>query len=178
MFCASAAWADIYRWTDKDGNVNYSDVAPPREQQVADVVVVTKTSKVQPATPTQQELLARIQNLEQQLQSQQASMPAPMVAAPPVYAAYHAPPVQPPVALYQAPPVPPVTYFDAGYDSSAYAPAFVSPSLFPVAPVFVVTTTRLHPARFGSAHRTHGRGAFHGNRGGGGRGAGRPGGRR
>jgi hypothetical protein len=164
------AWADIYRWTDKDGNLHYSDTAPPTELNIKDVVVVTKSKpQVQPSGPSQQELLARIQSLEQQLQAQQNTAPPPVVAMAPSYA----PPAPQPVQ-YLAPPVQPVIHYDAGYNAGVHDSFYNAPLLTSAVPVFVISATRMHPTRFGSAHRTPGRGSFHGGRGGGGRGIPRP----
>jgi len=154
---STAARADIYRWTDKDGNVNYSDVAPPKEQRIKDVVVVTKSTPA--PTPSQQDLLARIQNLEQQLQAQQYSAPPQGIPQP--VAAYYAPPMPAPQPYIQAPPAQPVTYYDAGYNtgydnSLSYAP-YVS-----AVPVIVVSTIRTRGPRPGFGHRTPGRGPFRG----------------
>jgi hypothetical protein len=37
--------ADIYKWTDKDGILHYSDVAPDKDQHIKDVVVATRSSR-------------------------------------------------------------------------------------------------------------------------------------
>jgi Domain of unknown function (DUF4124) len=173
MGCTSVVWADIYRWTDKDGNVNYSDVAPPKEQHIKDVVVVTRTSRqpAQPAAPTQQELLARIQSLEQQMQAQQNGAPSPF------YPAYYAPPAPSPPPYYQSPPVQHVTYYDGGYDSGAYDNTYYPPYMYSVMPVYVISSVRAHARRSAFAPRALGLGAFHGVPGGR-RGGFRPGGRR
>jgi hypothetical protein len=141
-----AAKADIYRWTDKEGNVNFSDVAPTREQQVKDVVVVTRSSKTpQPTGPSQQELLARVQSLEQQLQSQQY-IAATQAAAPPAVA-YYPTPAPAPQVIYQAPPVQPMTYYDnAAYDDGV---GLGVPYTYPVAPIYVVSTFKGRGPRFG-----------------------------
>ena len=169
MAYTSVVWADIYRWTDKDGNVNYSDVAPPREQHVKDVVVLTRASRppAQPAAPTQQELLARIQSLEQQMQAQRNGAPPPGVPPSPSYPAYYAPPAPSPPPYYQSPPVQPVTYYDGGYDSGAYDNTYYPPYLNSGVPVYVTSPARAHATRSAFAPRALGRGAFHGGPGGG-----------
>lgn len=184
MAFASATWADIYRWTDKDGNVNYSDVAPPKEQRIKDVVVVTraKNAPAQPASATEQELLARIQNLEQQLQAQRTPASPAYVAPPPSYSAYSPPPASSPPAYYPSPPVQPVTWPDGGYDNDAFDNAFY-PSYTSVVPLYIFTPARGHGhgRRFGSSVRASGHGSFHGafaGGHGGGRNGGRPGARR
>jgi Domain of unknown function (DUF4124) len=176
MACTSVVWADIYRWTDKDGNVNYSDVAPPKEQHIKDVVVVTRASRppAQPAAPAQQELLARIQSLEQQMQAQRNGAPPPGIPPSP---SYYAPPAPSPPPSYQSAPVQPVTYYDGGYDSGAYYNTYYPPYLYSVVPLYVISPVRAHATRSAFAPRALGRGAFHGGRGGG-RGGVRPGGRR
>ena len=163
MAGTSVVWADIYRWTDKDGNVNYSDVAPPKEQYIKDVVVVTRSSRspAQPAAPTQQELLARIQSLEQQMQAQRNSAP-PVVSPPPSHAAYYEPPAPPPVAYYQSPPVQPVTYYDAGYDSRDYDRTVYPPYVYSGVPVYVISFVRARATRPAFAPRPSDRGSFHG----------------
>lgn len=179
MGCTSVVWADIYRWTDKDSNVNYSDVAPPKEQHIKDVVVVTRASRqpAQPAAPTQQELLARIQSLEQQMHAQRNGAPPPGVPPSPSYPAYYASPAPSPPPYYQSPPVQPVTYYDGGYDSGGYDNTYYPPYLYSVVPVYVFSPVRAHATRLAFAPRALGRGAFHGVPGGR-RGGVRPGGRR
>jgi Domain of unknown function (DUF4124) len=179
MACTSAVWADIYRWTDKDGNVNYSDVAPLKEQHIKDVVVVTKSSRpaAQSAAPTQQELLARIQSLEQQMQAQRNGAPPPGVSPSPSYQAYYAPAAPSPPPYFQSPPVQPVTYNDGGYDSGTYDNTYSQPYMYSVAPLYVISFAKVHAARSAFAHRALGRGSFH-NAPGRGRGGARPEGRR
>jgi hypothetical protein len=162
--CTSVAWADIYRWTDKNGNVNYSDVAPPKEQHIKDVVVVTRASRqpAQPAGPTQQELLARIQSLEQQMQAQRNGAPPPNASLPLSYPVYYDPPAPSPPPYYQSPLVQPVTYYDGGYDSGAYDNTYYLPYLYSVVPVYVISPLRAHATRSAFAPRTPGLGAFHG----------------
>jgi hypothetical protein len=182
MGATTVAWADIYKWTDKDGNVTYSDVAPSKEQRVKDVVVVTRSSKApaQPTTPTQQELLARIQSLEQQVQTQRNSAPLTGVPPPLSYSAFDPPPAPSPPSYYQyqSPPVQAVSYYDGGYDSGAYANTYYPAFSYSFVPVYVTSPLRVNAKRFAFAPpRTSGRGAFHGGHGGG-RGGARPGGRR
>jgi hypothetical protein len=155
MMSAASTWADIYRWTDKDGNVNFSDVAPTKEQHARDVVVVTRSKPAsQQAGPSQQELLARVQNLEQQLQAQQYA--AATQAPPPV--AYYPAPTPLPQPVYQ-PPVQPMAYYDnsAYDDGSAY-----TPYAYPVAPVYVITTLRGRGMRHSFRPRTPLAGSFRG----------------
>ena len=62
MGAAANACADIYRWTDKNGDLHYSNVMP--SEQSRSLTLVTKTSAV-PAQPasTQHELVNRVQGL-------------------------------------------------------------------------------------------------------------------
>ena len=160
LLASAAAHADIYRWTDKNGDVVYSNVPPPDEQTARNMTLVTKatTTPVQPPPgPTQQELLARIQSLEQQVQAQSL---APLAVAAPAYQA-------PPVVHIQPAPQPVVTYYDPspGYDTH-YSP-FASPFL----PLTVVSVAPLRSR--GHFHRKgFGRDGLHGSIGhrGGGRG--------
>src|SRR5258706_10904081 len=170
MGATAAARADIYKWTDKDGILHYSDVAPTKEQQAKDVVVSTRSSNKppQPPGPSQQELLARIQSLELQLQAQRYDSPQPAS-----YPTYYAPPAPPPAPYYPSQPVQAMTYYDAGY-SNAFDNSFFSPFLSAGPPFYVVSSIRTHGSRFGFGARAPGHGSFHGGhggwRGGGGRG--------
>jgi hypothetical protein len=129
-----AARADIYRWTDKNGDVVYSNVAPSGEQTAKNVTLVTRSSPyVAPPGPTNQELVARIQSLEQQLQAQSA--------APPIMVAGPAYPPQP-IAYAQPAPMPAVTYYDNGL-AGAYDSTYLSPFVSPLLPLTVVSVTPL-----------------------------------
>jgi hypothetical protein len=109
----ATAWADIYKWTDEKGGITYSDSPPPAPAKVRNLEVVEKETNK--PTPTEQALLARIQNLERQLQA-------------PKYAA-QAPPAQPPAPYggYSPSMPPPSNYYDNRYDGSydsGYYPAY------------------------------------------------------
>ena len=129
------AWADIYRWTNKKGELVYSNVLPSGAETVKGLVLVTKatTTPVQPAAgPTQQELLARVKNLELQLQAQ-AAVPAPIVMP-----AHVSPP-----AYYQPPAPPVVPYYDTGW-AGGYDNSYLLPFASSLLPLTVVTVTPLH----------------------------------
>ena len=165
LLTSSIAQADIYRWTDKNGDVVFSNVAPSDGQTAWNVTLVTKSSTIPvqapPPGPTNQELAARIQSLEHQLQ-----IAAQAAAAAPVYQS-------PPVVYVQPAPTPVVTYHDSGlagaYESSLYP--FV-PSMLPVT-VVTVTPFRGRSSHFdrrgmrhSSFHGGGGRGGNHGSPGG------------
>ena len=161
LLAASVAHADIYRWTDRNGDVVYSNIPPPDEQTARNLTLVTKatTTPVQPPPgPTQQELLARIQSLEQQVQAQSL---APVAVAAPAHQA-------PPVVHIQPAPQPVVAYYDSG--QPAYDTPF-SPFAAPFLPVTVVSVAPFR-GRGHFARKGHGRDGWHGSIGhrGGGRG--------
>jgi hypothetical protein len=121
----TTAWGDIYKWTDERGGINFSDSPPPTSARVKNVEVVEKEIK---PTPTEQALLARIQNLERQLQAPQYAAQAPASQPPMPYGGYS--PSMPP---------PPSDYYDSGYDSSynpSYAPSYYQSYSYPVVPAY------------------------------------------
>jgi hypothetical protein len=152
LLTASAARADIYRWTDKNGDVVYSNVAPSGEQTARNVTLVTKSSPyVSPPGPTNQELVARIQSLEQQLQAQSAAQP--ILVAGPAF-----PPQS--MAYAQPAPAPAVPYYDSGL-AGAYDNTYLSPFVSPLLPLTVVSVTPLR-GRSPFARRGIGRDWTHG----------------
>jgi hypothetical protein len=142
------AWGDIYKWTDEKGGINYSDSPPPKSAKTTNVEVVERESK---PTPTEQALLARVQNLERQLQAPLNRAPAVAVEPPMPYGDY-APSMPPPPNYYEPPPS---NYYDSGYGTgydSSYAgsyPGYVPAYAYPAVPVYsyVVFPGRTHLAR-------------------------------
>ncbi|HEX2826903.1 MAG TPA: DUF4124 domain-containing protein [Burkholderiales bacterium] len=127
--CAIAlpALADIYTWTDERGTTVISDTPPANARRVTDLQVVVREEKksgkragARDATPTEQKLLDRIDNLERQVRSQsQTYSSAPAVAPSP----------PPAVSYYTTPPAPPA-YYDPYYYDSGYYPGYY-PSYYP-----------------------------------------------
>jgi Domain of unknown function (DUF4124) len=116
----ATAWGDIYKWTDEQGKTNFSNVPPTKPGKVKNVEIVLKEAR--PTPPTEQELLARIESLERQLQARQYAAQAPAVPPPTPYGGYY--PSTPP-------PPPPPNYYDSGYGSSYYPdyyPSYYYPS--------------------------------------------------
>jgi hypothetical protein len=167
LFVLPAA-ADIYKWTDERGSVNFSNVEPPKSAKARNVQVIATETKTAPvpehtATPTEQALLDRIKLLERQVQAQAAApravAPVPALAPAPTY---YPPPMQPP---------PQQAYSDSydnayypGYDT-AYAPAYYYP-----VPAY---TYAAYPRRYFVGRPGFVGGGFHGggSHGGGGHGA-------
>src|SRR5689334_22272607 len=132
---ATAAYADIYKWTDENGKTVISNSRPEAGQKVKNLEVTVRETK-SPVVPqtTQQMLLDKLDNLERQLAAQQQAQALP---PPPYYSA--------------SPPPPPPNY----YYPDAYAGYYPSVAAYPYgyyggAPFF---TGR----RFGGPHV-----AFHG----------------
>ena len=85
------ARADLYQWTDEDGRTVISDMLPVDPGRVSGMKLLARTSKAaaaQPATIStpavdakQQELEARVAELERQLQEQQSAPPPPVQAS-------------------------------------------------------------------------------------------------
>jgi hypothetical protein len=159
LLVPAVAGADIYTWTDEQGNTVISDVRP-NPKKVTSVQVVTTdarpaagTSRIpaqQAATPTEQVLLDRVRNLELQLQAQQRYPPAP--------------PPQPYYGDYPAPPPPPDDYGHNDY-YPGYYPRFGYSYPLVTSYSYIVRPRNVHPAR-GFASRpavgfSHG-GSFHG----------------
>ena len=72
----ATAWGDIYKWTDEHGRINISNVPPPTSGKAKNIEIVLKEPKPtsipdHAATSSEQALLARIDNLERQLRTQQ-----------------------------------------------------------------------------------------------------------
>jgi len=135
LAASQSALGDIYKWTDAQGNTNFSNLPPSKSERAANVAVVAKESGPvrigeRTANPTEQELLARIRNLEGQLQSRQTPAPTPQTAP------QAAPPPVPYAGNYPVTPAPaPQNYYDNGYDSGYY-PAYYPTYYYPVLPLY------------------------------------------
>lgn len=125
LVAPATAWGDIYKWTDEKGGTYYSDSPPPTSGKVKDVEVLEREIK---PTSTEQALLARIQNLERQLQAPQYAAQAPAAQPPMPYGGYS--PSMPP---------PPSNYYDSGYNSGydpGYFPGYYPGYSYPVVPAY------------------------------------------
>ena len=172
LAAAQSALGDIYKWTDAQGNTNFSNLPPAKSEKARNVMVVAKESgpsaiPARTAAPTEQELMARIENLEHQLQARQSAALAPPGAPP---AASHAPPPPAPYAGYYpvAPPAQLQYYYDNSNDSGYY-PAYAPNYYYPVLPWYAYGA---YPRRAFFARpgfNTGFRGSFHGGGGHGGR---------
>jgi hypothetical protein len=147
----STACADVYTWIDALGSTNYSNVPPAKSAIAKNVkVVVTETPRPAPAAtpaakparptpPAEQELLARVKNLELLLLAQQQAPPAPPPAprlAPPASSAPY----------FEAPPPSPVVYYDNPGDSGAYSGAY--PDYYYYTPVPLYATALYAPRAY------------------------------
>ncbi len=125
----ATAWSDIYKWTDEQGRTNLSNVPPTPSGKVKNVEVALKETKTSPeraAAANEQALLARIENLERQLQARQYAAPPPGAPAPAPYASYYPPPPPPPSAS--------PSYYDSGYYGNY--PSYYPTYYYPVAPAY------------------------------------------
>jgi uncharacterized protein DUF4124 len=133
----TAAAADIYKWTDENGQTVYSNSPPAKPARVKNVAVLIDESKVPAPTPeqraqaealrTQQALLERMYALERQIQAMQ-------------YAQYQAAMAPAPAGYY------------GGYSSPASYPYGYGYPLY-VVPTRFVRPAPFVPARFVSHHR-------------------------
>jgi len=157
------ARGDIYKWTDEQGRTNLSNVLPATPGKAKDIELVLKETKpaVIPqhlATPTEQALLSRIENLERELQSRRYSTQAPGTPPPADYR----------IASTPSPPPPSPAYYDSGYDGSyissypiyqypvarSYAYVVYPTRVFVSRPAFVVRHSGgSHFSRGGGGHR-------------------------
>ena len=123
---ALPAFADIYTWTDERGTTVISDTPPANARRVTDLQVVVRDDRksgkragAREATPTEQKLLDRIDNLERQVRAQTYSAPPPAVTystvppAPPAYAPAYDP-----------------YYYDPGYSYPSYYPSYYYPPAY------------------------------------------------
>jgi hypothetical protein len=147
LLVPASAGGDIYKWTDEQGSIVYSNSLPEKPHAAANVERVIKE---RPAPPREQALQERIDNLERQLQAPPAT-PAPPSPAPTGYhdGSYTYPPPAPPAHI------------------SSNAPVFHPGHLYPLIPaysyvVFPVRPYMVRPAfhggyrgvwRAGSSHR-------------------------
>jgi hypothetical protein len=175
----TAAWGDVYKWTDEKGVTVFTDVLPKPGEKVKNFEVVAKArpeTKVpaQAVTPAEQALRARVDTLERQLQARQYAAQAPAPPPPPTSSTYYPPAPQPP------PPAP--TYYDSGYYDSGYDSGYY-PSYYP-SYGYPIVAAYSYPARTYISRpvsvaphggSSHGGGGFHG---GGGHSGGGHGGRR
>jgi hypothetical protein len=136
---ALPALADIYTWTDERGTTVISDTPPANPKRVSDLQVVArdtdkksaKRSGAREATPTEQKLLDRIDNLERQVKAQTYSSPPVAAASPPPAVSYSTVPPAPPA---YAPAYDPYYYDYSGYYSPSY---YYPPSYSYIVPGFV-----------------------------------------
>jgi hypothetical protein len=153
--------ADIYKWTDANGSTNFSNVPPPPGVKQKNVTIVAKESpSAAPipehvATPTEQALLARIKEVERQLQAAKTAAAAMPPAPRPQVPGGYSPTIQPPPA-YSAPPP---DYYAGSYDSGYY-PGYAPAYYYAAVPAYAVYPRRVYYARpaFAGAHG----GSFHG----------------
>lgn len=107
LLLPALAGADIYKWTDEQGGIVYSN-SPPENAKVAGNI--ERVIKERAAPPREQVLQERIDALERRLQSQPYSPPAspappPPSVAPPAYSdgGYYYPPPPPDYTRYSVP---------------------------------------------------------------------------
>lgn len=125
LLAPAIASGDIYKWTDERGNTVVSNVQPVNPSRVGDIELLAvetkpaarpsvapsqKAATPQPATPAEQALQERIENLERQLQAQQYAQPPQVVPQLPYPGGYYPTP---------APPPPDPSYY-ASYDPGYY----------------------------------------------------------
>lgn len=134
---------DIYKWTDERGNTVISNVQPVKSSRVSDVELLAAATKPamqlpaapsqQAATPTEQALEARIEDLERQVQAQQYAQP-PQVDPQSSYSGDYYPTPAPP-------PSDPSYYsgYDPGYYPDYY-PSYYNP--WPPSYSFIVAPVR------------------------------------
>lgn len=143
----AGARADLYRWTDEEGRTVISDMLPLDPGKVSGMKLLARASKaVTPAPATasvpaadakQQELEARIADLERRLQEQ------PTAPAPPAQASDG--------GYYPAPPAPEPSSYVAEYQPVYYpVPYYVS---VPAYSVIVVSDRRLQRQPEPAHHR-------------------------
>jgi hypothetical protein len=160
---ALPALADIYTWTDERGTTVISDTPPANSRRVSDLQVVVRDEKksarragAREATPTEQKLLDRIDNLERQVRAQTYSSPPIAAASPPPAVSYSTVPLAPPA---YAPAYDPYYYDNPAYYQPSY---YYPPSYSYVVPGFVVG--RSFNRGFGHRHSPHRGGSGRGRR--------------
>jgi Domain of unknown function (DUF4124) len=129
LLAPASAWADIYKWTDEQGNTVISNVRPTNPQKLTNFELIQKEAKPA-ATPMEQVLLDRIDSLERRLQTQPYSPQLPAGSPASYYGGYY--PLQPPL-----PPPPPSSY-------SSYPPSYYPSSSYDL---WMPSYSYIYPAR-------------------------------
>ncbi len=150
MFAPAGARGDIYKWVDEQGITVISDRAPADPGKVSAMKLLSKAPQSAARVPVsapapaqnakEQELEARIEDLERQLQEQQTAPPP-------------APQVRDDGGYYPAPPAPePDSY---GSYASGYNPVYYPIPYYAAPPVYSVIVVPARPAvhRRAPAHR-------------------------
>ena len=171
---ASIARADIYTWTDANGRVNISNVAPPEGARVTSVVreapkPVVPMALAVTSAPQQdvQALNDRLRQLELEVELAKRQPPPPTVI-------YAAAPAQAPVQYNYAPEPAPAPNYGYGYgyangcDPSWFGCGFgygYSPYWYYPAGIVVIKTPQFHRhdfghGRFPTVNPLPGRGGF------------------
>lgn len=145
LLLSAGAGADIYKWTDEQGNIVYSNSPPQKPNTAANLERVIKE---RPAPPRELALQEKIDDLERQLRTRPAS-PAPPS---PVPAGYHE-------GSYAYPPPPPAPVV-------SNAPVFHSHQPYAVIPVYSYGVFPVHryvvrPAFHGGYRGAWRAGPFH-----------------
>ncbi len=133
------ARSDIYKWTDEQGRTIISNILPENPDKAKNVERIVKENKPaapafkSAATPTEQMLLDKIENLERRLQPRNFP-PAPASATAPADYYYE--------GGYYPPPPPP--YY------SNYAPVYYPRQtyVYPIAPAYSYVTYASYPRTF------------------------------
>lgn len=141
LIIPATARGDIFKWTDAQGRTNFSNVPPTDSGKAKNVEIVLKETRPTPipqhvATPTEQALLARIENLERELRSRQYATQAPASPPPAPYAGYY-PPTPPP-------PPPSTSYYGSGYASYPSYPSYYPSYYYRAATSYVVYPARVY----------------------------------
>jgi hypothetical protein len=156
---ALPAFADIYTWTDQRGTTVISDTPPANARSVTDLQVVARDEKksgkrtgAREATPTEQKLLDRIDNLERQVRAQTYSSPPLAAASPPPAVSYSTVPPAPPA---YAPAYDPYSYDYSGYYSQSYYPSYYYPPAYSYAVPGVIVGRTFNRGFVGHRHFPH-----------------------
>lgn len=133
LLAPAGAWGDIYKWTDEQGGTVISDLPPTDPGKASDLKLLATTPKRAAQSPVttpapapdtrEQELEARVEELERELQEQQAAQYAPPVAQASDGGGYYAAPPAPEPSGY-------VSYRSEYYP--AYYPSYYAPAAPPV----------------------------------------------
>lgn len=154
LLLPASVGADIYKWTDDQGGIVYSNSLPENPKKAANVERVVKERVV---PPSEQSLLDRIDNLERRLRTQTYAPPAP--PAPPVPSV--APPAYHDGGYYYPPPPPHYT----GHIVPVFYPVYRHP-LTPAYSyvVYPARSVGASPAFHGGAHGALRTGTVHRSR--------------